>query len=49
MNFALWAIAIPPVWLVLRHFGTEKDQPREAIEEVEISRETKETKIESTT
>lgn len=49
MNFALWAIAIPPVWLVIRHFGTEKDRSREAIEEVQISGETKDTKLESTT
>ncbi len=32
MNFALWAISIPPVWLVLRHFGSEKEQPQESIE-----------------
>ncbi|KAL6876625.1 major facilitator superfamily domain-containing protein [Trichoderma novae-zelandiae] len=25
MNFALWAIAIVPAWLVLRHFGNDKD------------------------
>ena len=41
MNFSLWAIAILPVWLVIRHFGGEKDQSREAIEEVEVSGEAK--------
>ncbi|KND89156.1 putative membrane protein C6F6.04c [Tolypocladium ophioglossoides CBS 100239] len=25
LNFALWALAVIPAWLVLRHFGAEKD------------------------
>lgn len=29
MNFILWAVAIPPVWLVLRHFGNQKEQSQE--------------------
>lgn len=24
LNFGLWAVAIFPAWLVLKHFGTEK-------------------------
>ena len=25
INFGLWAIAILPVWLLVRHFGTEQE------------------------
>ncbi|EMR67588.1 putative duf895 domain membrane protein [Eutypa lata UCREL1] len=32
MNFILWAIAIPPVWLVLRHFGSEEGKSPEPSE-----------------
>ncbi|KAL1303789.1 hypothetical protein AAFC00_007126 [Neodothiora populina] len=30
LNFALWAISLAPVWLVLRHFGSEGDRTIEA-------------------
>lgn len=33
MNFILWAVAIPPAWLVLRHFGNKKEQSGEQSEE----------------
>jgi hypothetical protein len=29
-NFALWAVAIYPAWLVLRHFGAGADQELES-------------------
>lgn len=30
MNFGLWAVAILPAWLVIRHFGTDVDSAVEA-------------------
>lgn len=30
LNFGLWAVAIYPAWLVLRHFGTSKTHSEEA-------------------
>lgn len=34
MNFALWAVAIAPAWVVVRHFGAEKGEDSvEAIQE----------------
>lgn len=31
MNFALWAVAIAPAWLVVRRFGVEAEGSTEAV------------------
>ena len=25
INFGLWAVAIPPAWLLIRHFGADQE------------------------
>lgn len=32
MNFALWAVAVAPAWLVVRHFGVENEGSAETVE-----------------
>lgn len=31
MNFALWAVAVVPAWLVVRQFGVEVEDSTEAV------------------
>lgn len=31
MNFALWAVAVAPAWLVVRQFGVEAEGSSEAV------------------
>lgn len=31
MNFALWAVAVAPAWLVVRQFGVEVEGSTEAV------------------
>ena len=35
LNFGLWAIAIVPAWLVIRHFGQDKDSTSVTSDSVE--------------
>ncbi|KAI1859008.1 hypothetical protein JX265_004615 [Neoarthrinium moseri] len=37
INFGLWAVAIFPAWLVLRHFGQDNKAPSEGVEPVQTS------------
>jgi hypothetical protein len=34
MNFALWAMAVAPAWLVVRQFGVEVESSSEAVASV---------------